>query len=84
MNEVFEGGGVMSMDKLLPVLERPRSAPPRTVVSEEKVLPPGVILAVDVELMRGASVILVLNLKGSADAAILVSSRPSNSMLPEV
>ena len=53
----------MSVDKLLPVRERPRSTPPSIVVSEENVVPPGVILAVDVELVGGASVILVLNLE---------------------
>ena len=84
MNEVFEGGSVLSVDKLLPVLERSRIAPPRIVVSGEKVVPLGVILAVDVDLERGASVILVLSLEDPADAAILVSSKPSNAMLLEV
>lgn len=75
MNEVFEARSVMSVDKLLPDLERPRSAPPRMVVPEEKLVPPGVILVVNVELVRGASVLLVFNIEGLADTAILVGDR---------
>ena len=74
----------MSVEKLLPVLESPRSAPARIVASKEKVVPPGIILAADVEVVLGASVDLVSDLEFLDDATALVGSTPSEVMLMEV
>lgn len=46
--EVLEGGRVMSVDKLLPALDSPRSAAARTAASEEAAVPVAAILAVEV------------------------------------